>query len=212
MKKPKFKLVDDLSVANWVKESLYPWDEHDYSKLGTDIPDCYELYLSIRNKVKATAEEWYPSFNHEKLVVKLMDYTETPDHCFYGMWNGFGIDYEEEREYLFKGKERKFDSWSGKYWFTNLLKLENRDYYLFEGTLIDSLNIVDFSWMYHVNEYVNLMWPLDRSWFLAKEIDYEVTFIGGSKELIDELENSGLYQTERFDPKDPNQKIFLVNL
>lgn len=212
MKKPKFKLVDDLSVANWVKESLYPWTAHNYSKLGTDIPDCYELYLSIRNKVKATAEEWYPSFNHEKLVVKLMDYTETPDHCFYGMWNGFGINYEEEREYLFKGKERKFDSWSGKHWFTNLLKLENRDYYLFEGTLIDSLNIVDFSWMYHVNEYVNLMWPLDRSWFLAKEIDYEVTFIGGSKELIEELENSGLYQTERFDPKDPNQKIFLVNL
>jgi hypothetical protein len=33
----------------------------------------------------------------------------------------------------------------------------------------------------------NLWWPEDRAWFVATEIDYAWTYIGGSTELIDEL-------------------------
>lgn len=211
MKKPKFKLVDDLSIADWVKESLYPSVPENYSKLGSDIPDCFESYISIRNEVQVSPERWFPPFNHEKLVVKLMDYTSTPEHCYYGMWDGFGIDYENTHSYLFEGKGKFFDGLNNKYRYSNLLHFEDRDYYLLEGTLIDSLKIVDFSWAYQVHEYVNLMWPSDRSWFLAKEIDFEVTLIGGTKELIDELENSGLFQTERFDPKISGVEIYLAD-
>lgn len=33
----------------------------------------------------------------------------------------------------------------------------------------------------------NLIWPQDRSWLLASEIDFDSTLVGGSRELIDAL-------------------------
>jgi hypothetical protein len=33
----------------------------------------------------------------------------------------------------------------------------------------------------------NLLWPADRSWCLATEIDFDSTLIGGPQELIDAL-------------------------
>jgi len=33
----------------------------------------------------------------------------------------------------------------------------------------------------------NLWWPDDRAWFVATDIDYAWTYIGGSTELIDQL-------------------------
>jgi hypothetical protein len=43
----------------------------------------------------------------------------------------------------------------------------------------------------------NILWPADRSWFLATEIDFDSTIIGGSRELIDGiLSNSRLEAAE----------------
>lgn len=33
----------------------------------------------------------------------------------------------------------------------------------------------------------NLLWPADRAWFLATEIDFDSTLIGGSRELLDDI-------------------------
>ncbi len=36
-------------------------------------------------------------------------------------------------------------------------------------------------------EVPNLIWPEDRAWFVASEVDLDSTLVGGSRELIDEL-------------------------
>lgn len=211
MKKPEFKLVDDLSIADWVKETLYPWDKNNFLQLGTVIPEGFASYLLIRNENKVLGGEWSETFNHEKLILKLLDHTKTPERCFYGMWDGFGIDYEANNTELFKGKNKTFDKFSKRYWYENIFHLENRGYYLLEGTLLDSLKIVEDSYHRQIHEFVNILWPLDRAWFLAKEIDFEVTLIGGSAELINELEGSGHFKTERFTPQTRTNEIFLVD-
>jgi hypothetical protein len=33
----------------------------------------------------------------------------------------------------------------------------------------------------------SLLWPVDRSWCLATEIDFDSTLVGGSRELVDAL-------------------------
>ena len=33
----------------------------------------------------------------------------------------------------------------------------------------------------------NLVWPADRAWFLASEIDFDSTLVGGSSELIETI-------------------------
>jgi len=57
-------------------------------------------------------------------------------------------------------------------------------------------------------ERPNLMWPKDKSWFISNEIDYDVTLVGGSEEMIREIENFPYFITERFDPAVPNYGIY----
>lgn len=211
MRKPNFQLVDDLSIADWVKETLYPWDTDNFLQLGTVIPEGFDAYISIRNETKIPDSDWKETFNHEKLLLKLMDYTQSPSNCFYGMWYGFGFDYEAEYPEIFEGKKWVFDKLNNRYEYGNFYCLENREYYLLTGTLLDSLKIVEDHHHRDVYEFINLMWPADRSWFLAKEIDFEVTLIGGSTELIAELEDSSHFQTERFTPTTRTNEIFLCD-
>ena len=36
-------------------------------------------------------------------------------------------------------------------------------------------------------EAPSLIWPADRSWFVASEVDFDSTVIGGSRSLVDAL-------------------------
>ena len=36
-------------------------------------------------------------------------------------------------------------------------------------------------------ESPSLIWPQDRSWFVASEVDFDSTLVGGSRELVDAL-------------------------
>ena len=36
-------------------------------------------------------------------------------------------------------------------------------------------------------EAPSLIWPADRSWFVASEVDFDSTLVGGSRALIDDL-------------------------
>ncbi|NAZ86331.1 hypothetical protein [Kineococcus indalonis] len=65
------------------------------------------------------------------------------------------------------------------------LTLPGRYYLLFAGPLRAALDMGDQvtdDWF--DAQSPNLLWPLDRSWCLASEIDFDSTLIGGSAELI----------------------------
>jgi hypothetical protein len=65
------------------------------------------------------------------------------------------------------------------------LNLPGRSYLLFRGPLsaIPSLgHQVTDEWF--VPQSPNLLWPVDRSWCVATEIDFDSTLVGGSAELI----------------------------
>ncbi len=66
------------------------------------------------------------------------------------------------------------------------LMLPGRDYLLFTGSLRAAMSMghqVTEDWF--DPQSPNLLWPLDRSWCLASEIDFDSTLIGGSAELIE---------------------------
>ena len=66
------------------------------------------------------------------------------------------------------------------------LMLPGRDYLLFAGPLRAALSMghqVTEDWF--DPQSPNLLWPLDRSWCLASEIDFDSTLIAGSAELIE---------------------------
>jgi hypothetical protein len=68
------------------------------------------------------------------------------------------------------------------------LRLPNRDYLVFRGPLGAARRMghqVTDDWF--DPQSPSLLWPVDRSWCLATEIDFDSTLIGGPRELIDAL-------------------------
>ena len=49
MKPPKLKLVTDFTEAEWVQETLYPWDDQYIACLGVFIPVGFDSYWTIRH-------------------------------------------------------------------------------------------------------------------------------------------------------------------
>jgi hypothetical protein len=74
-------------------------------------------------------------------------------------------------------------------WYLGLrLHLPHRDYFLFTGPLRAALSLGEWAapdWFLPQSPHV--IWPPDRSWYVASEIDFDSTLVGGSSQLIAEL-------------------------
>ena len=98
---------------------------------------------------------------------------ETADSvpCWFGIWEGFGSLTDGQRA-------------------APSIEAPGRRWHLFRAPL-DHLERSFEDGFEH--QPANLAWPEDRSWCLATEIDAEVTYVGGSKDLISAiLEEPGL--------------------
>lgn len=86
----------------------------------------------------------------------------TPARCWFGLWEGFGgLDDGGVRERV---------------------ALTHRTYLLYGGTIDRALESpMPF------DQSPNLWWPEDRAWFVASEIDFAWTLVGGSQSLIETL-------------------------
>lgn len=88
------------------------------------------------------------------------------EHCpaegevFHAVWDGFGYWTERNRD------------------VTSLMHGRGRDYFLFEGP---KLALTHWPGMDEVwSQSANLIWPKDRSWCIATEIDWDSTLVAGS--------------------------------
>ena len=65
------------------------------------------------------------------------------------------------------------------------LRLDQRTYLVFEGpieiaTRVGRRNPADLSF----REPPSLLWPADRAWFVAGDVDLDSTYVGGQADLI----------------------------
>ena len=201
MKEPKLELITDFTEADWVRKSLSQAAENEEGFLAAIIPMGFEAYISVRHTPKKSNNHFDESLNFEKLTLLLMDYTETPEECFAAIWYGFGWGFEEEYPHLFHGMQSFFSrDYFGNREFNKYFEIPNRNYYLLKCSLLDTLKIGDKVENYIYYEPTNMLWPKDRKWFVANEIDFDVTLIGGSGALINEIESNHHFITERFTP------------
>jgi hypothetical protein len=99
----------------------------------------------------------------------LASFTADPGDCYHAVWDGWGWLHA--------------DGATGP-----LLSHPNRDYLLFHGPPRAALSIghqVTADW--RLPQSPSLLWPADRSWLLATEIDFDSTLVGGSTHLVQEL-------------------------
>jgi len=106
----------------------------------------------------------------------LAEHTRTPDHCWFGLWNGYGWPQDT-------GTAAPSD------WLNAAcVHFPQRDYLLFEGGLDAA---TELGWKMSGGHFVaqspNLLWPDDHAWCLASEIDLFCTLVGGSNALAENL-------------------------
>jgi hypothetical protein len=136
-----------------------------------------------------------PESQVRALASMLSPYTSTADRCWFCLWEGFGYLNEGGTAWV---RAYHLGSWAGRWarWRdkhlrvsfhrpkrhpirTNLVKPNTaRSYLLFRGSITQAAGWQDGP---------NLWWPDDRAWCVASEIDLPYTYVGGSKELIDEI-------------------------
>jgi hypothetical protein len=107
--------------------------------------------------------------------------------CFFALWEGFGWMYGSASIGFTEGR-RVPPAFAPDVMSGPRLRLPGRDYLLFRGQLADLLHL---GWTYpggtHDLQSPNLMWPADKSWFVATEIDFDSTLVGGSEELVESV-------------------------
>lgn len=99
----------------------------------------------------------------ERLAAILPSHTQTPQSCWFGVWEGFG-----DLRNLRLG--------------TAMFSVPNRNLYLLHGTVDDALKSLSRSEWIFLSP--NLWWPDDRAWCVATEIDFFWSYVGGSAACI----------------------------
>jgi hypothetical protein len=123
----------------------------------------------------------------------LAKHTDTEAHCFFGPWMGHGWLGGNLGSMIFcRDVDTSFDcslevepAFSAEKLRQPQLDLPQREYMLFAGPLAAATQLADPEGVSGIERHSpNVFWPADRSWFLASEIDFDSTLVGGSSELI----------------------------
>lgn len=99
------------------------------------------------------------------LVGVLADHTQSPNHCWFGIWEGFGTLLETA---VIQAPT---------------FELPHRSYYLMSGPIAS----IEESVTDAIDQSANLWWPEDRAWCVATEIDLDTTFIAATRGCVDAL-------------------------
>jgi len=103
-----------------------------------------------------------PVAEGERLVAILRGQTATPDKCYLGLWEGYGVPELNAFAKLPR------------------LMLPHRAYFLFLGP-IDAVPSLTIGTFHHPP---NLWWPEDRAWCVATEIDLSETYLAASEACV----------------------------
>jgi hypothetical protein len=118
----------------------------------------------------------------------LAAHTPTPDRCFFGLWGGWA-QLQDPPAVARLGSEGEVPPiLTPAETAAPRLQLPGRDYLVMAGALdaVEDLaryNGADVWW----SQSPNLIWPADRAWCVATDVDLDSTLVGGSAEAVKAL-------------------------
>jgi hypothetical protein len=206
-------VISDYQDAKWIQDALNSYQDSGNWGLGVVIPVGFESYISIRRSDSGDDKNYANSQEDcaEDLNSILGSFTSPDESCLVAMWNGFGWSFEDEYSSLYSSKRSTGNGfYTSENNFVPFFKTPFREYYVLKCPLSETSKFGCYEWENFLREPANIYWPESRNWFVANEIDHDVTLIGGDEELISEIENSGKFITERFDPRVQGCAIYLA--
>jgi len=139
------------------------------------------------------------------LCALLRGHTERAEECYFGLWAGWTmmetVSYPEGTEpppETFEPRPWSGDDIPGPRF--DLRPGSGREYALLRGPLGAAVALAESHELGTGSPA--LIWPADRAWFLATDIDYDSTLIGGSAELVDAILGADELEAWRIRPDD----------
>jgi hypothetical protein len=143
------------------------------------------------------------------LVELLSDATNTPNECWFAVWDGYGQLYgtptvawtrsdaraHSARRFARRQRlprrtgqgsapaERQDGAVPAEVLGGPRVHLPARDYLLLRGPIASAVAVHDDLG----NQSPNLWWPSDHAWCVSTEIDFAWTYIGGAREVVDRI-------------------------
>lgn len=162
---------EQVSAADWLVTSRTPWQQ-----LAEFGPSGFEAYGRLRYvpdpQFQGQAEtEVHLSAGHpsdvdaaRRVLLHLAAFTGTPDECYFCVWDGITSAPEDG----------------------SLVAIPNRSYLLFAGTL-EAIGHWEQTGLSDACTPPAFVWPADRRWCFASDIDPHWAGIGAERAAIDAL-------------------------
>lgn len=130
-----------------------------WESLTTSLP------TQVLNLYESPLEGTLDPAIYEALIAILKTHTNTPEVCWYGVWDGYDYKLEVVK------KAPKFS-------------LNSRCYHLLEGALtLPPISLCNGPFF----QSANIFWPDDCAWCVVSEIDFSSTYIAVSEKAIQDL-------------------------
>jgi hypothetical protein len=126
----------------------------------------------------------------DALTGLLAAHTGTPGHCLFALWEGWGL-LNGSGMTLTLGPEGSSTrplprAFTDEEWAAPRLELPARSYLLLAGPLDAAHALAEHATAgVPSTQSPQLIWPDDRAWCLASEIDLDSTVVGGTRALVD---------------------------
>jgi hypothetical protein len=140
------------------------------------------------------------------------EWTATPEHCWFCVWDGFGWNTGTSAFAFLteSGRPPEMpdpvpDPVPGEVRAGPRVRLPNRDYFLYAGSAEDVVTLarVDGTG----GQCPNLWWPDDRAWCVASDIDLQWTYVGGPRGLIEAVIADSRIEALPAAPADPVSRV-----
>ena len=176
-------LDDALEPVQWL--TVAEWSGRVYHPLMS-----FEGISESAAGHQAGARPWREDPNHgsmeeetaTELAAFLSRFTRTPEHCYFGVWEGYGQYSGGTAMLTSDGRGRPLGT-PRDIRQAQRVRGVGRNYLLYSGRLEQ---IVEF-YCNFLSEPPNIWWPADHAWFVATDIDLDSTYIGASQECVDAL-------------------------
>lgn len=200
--------------ADWIG----PRCRHPFGTVGGLVPNDFTSYVRLFPPDSAL-DDWWAAYRDLFAVVSDIGtrHTTTPDAAWFAVWEGHGF-FAETRMYVWQEPTRWWRRWALEVERAKMRKEDerrnsstraaleqvprfdrtHRSYHLVGGAVSAMTEMTEPGsperWM-----RPDLVWPQDRRWFVATDVDVWSLCVGGDAEFIDELIAGVSTRTERVD-------------